>query len=120
MYRWIEDPFANCFDWIDGFEGGRKGTFVNGEATGISLPDPEIITGFGYSKACPWAFIPDSSGADLHEGAAGLVSSSASAYPAYVGGLYRAYAGYGLFYFNAYSAASSTYAYLGSRLLYKP
>ena len=120
MYRWIEDPFANCFDWIDGFEGGRKGTFVNGEATGISLPDPEIITGFGYSKACPWAFIPDSSGADLHEGAAGFVYSNTSAYPASVGGNYNALAYYGLFFFYASNAASYTNASLGSRLLYKP
>ena len=93
---------------------------MNGEATGISLPDPEIITGFGYSKACPWAFIPDSSGADLHEGAAGFVSSGASAYPANVGGSYFAYAFYGLFCFSANNAASYTNASLGSRLLYKP
>ena len=116
MYRWIEDPFANCLDWIDGFEGSRKETFVNGEKTGISLPTPEIITGFGYSDVCPWTFIPDSSGAEYHEGACAFVNSNSSLRPAYVGGSYDDYASYGLFYFIAYYDASNSSADLGSRL----
>ena len=120
MYRWIEDPFANCLDWIDGFEGSRKETYVRGVRTGITLPTPEIITGFGYSDACPWAFIPDSSGAECHEGACAFVSSYSSLYPAFVGGFYSDYANCGFFYFNAGNSASYAFGRLGSRLLYKP
>jgi len=134
QYRWIEDPFSNVRDWIDGFIGSKSsncfaaanssytGTKTDLNDLGFRLPAANDISGFGYSEYAPWAFIPNASTSDSSYATyvCGQVSSNSSAYPASVGGRYNAYAGYGLFYFYADSAASYTYAGLGSRLLYKP
>ena len=134
QYRWIEDPFSNVRDWIDGFIGSKSsncfaaanssytGTKTDLNDLGFRLPTTNDISGFGYSEYAPWAFIPNASTNDSSYATyvCDRVDSGTSAYPACVGGDCYANAGYGLFYFGAYSTASYTDAYLGSRLLYKP
>ena len=134
QYRWIEDPFSNVRDWLDGFIGSKNsncfaaasnsytGTTTDLNDLGFRLPASNDISGFGYSEYASWAFIPDASTSDSNYATyvCDRVNSYTSAYPAYVGGSYNASALYGLFFFNAYNAASNTYANLGSRLLYKP
>lgn len=134
QYRWIEDPFSNVRDWIDGFIGSKSsncfaaanssytGTKTDLNDLGFRLPAANDISGFGYSEYAPWAFIPNASTSDSNYATyvCDRVSSNTSAYPANVGGDYNANASYGLFCFSAYGAASSASAYLGSRLLYKP
>lgn len=130
-YRCIEDPFSNVFDWIDGFMGCGEGCRISAmdtytgdrdelEDTGIGLADDGWISGFGYSKDAPWAFIPDASVDDddreRHSIGDFVWSWPSSLYPASVGGYYD-YASFGFFYLNADYDASSTYVYLGSRLL---
>ena len=133
QYRWIEDPFSNVRDWIDGFIGSKSsncfaaanssytGTKTGLNDLGFRLPAANDISGFGYSEYAPWAFIPNASTSDSSYATyvCDQVNSNTSAYPASVGGCI-ALAYYGLFYFSAGSAASNTNASLGSRLLYKP
>jgi hypothetical protein len=130
QYRWIEDPFSNCYDWIDGFLGSNgtntyaaaKDSYAGGSgdltALGFKLPSSGAIRGFGYSDAAPWAFIPDTaSGTDCTTYVCDRVYSSSSLYPAFVGGYYGVTADCGFFYFNAYFSASISSSNLGSRLL---
>lgn len=133
QYRWIEDPFSNVMDNIDGFiadgravyaaanDNGYAGDKSDLVATGVTLPSSGCITGFGYSEQAPWAFIPDTaSGTDYTIYVTDRVSSSTGAQVARVGGSYGGHASYGMFYLSANSYASYTYAYYGSRLLYIP
>lgn len=131
QYRWVEDPFSNVRDWIDGFVGSRSETYAAASGSGYSggktgldslgfaLPSSNsYITGFGYSEQAAWAFIPDAaSGGSATTFVADYVLSDTSLYPAYVGGSYGTNSNYGMFYFNAYYSASFTRGDLGSRHL---
>ena len=134
QYRWVEDPFSNCRDWIDGFLGSRSevyagvsdsgytGSTSGLDNTGISLPSSGAILGFGYSSSVPWAFIPDtaSGSVDNAKYVTDYVDSYSSQRPANVGGGYYSSANYGFFYLYAYNNATYTNAYLGSRLQFNP
>lgn len=134
QYRWVEDPFSNCRDWVDGayfssrfaYIGTNNATFgdstSNLTSAGIALPTHYYITGFGYSASFPWAFIPDDASSD---GAADkyvtdYVYSNSGDRALNVGGGYSSNDYYGFFCFGATSNASGTVANIGSRLLYIP
>ena len=133
QYRWIEQPWGRCYDWVDGFMasaracylGTNNSTFTdattNLKAADVTLPSPQYITGFGYSNKFPWAMLPDAaSGGSASTYVPDYVYSNSGAHALYVGG-YSSSSDYcGLFYFNANYNASSAYASLGSRLLYIP
>jgi len=125
QYRWIEDPFSNVFDWIDGFAGSGEGCRIGLESgismedmkkTGIKLADDGWIKNFGYSNKTNWAFIPSKSEEDPDHVPNYVWSWPEGLYPACVGGYYGDYAYFGFFYFYASSDASYTYDFLGSRL----
>ena len=125
QYRWIEDPFSNVFDWIDGFAGSGEGCRIGMESglamedmpkTGIKLADDGWIKNFGYSKKTPWAFIPSKSEGDPDHVQNYVWSWPEGLYPAYVGGYANDYAYYGFFYMYASYSASYTSGSLGSRL----
>ena len=132
QYRWVEDPFSNVYDWIDGFiavdraayVGLDNATFTDATSSlkkaNITLPSSNFISGFGYSTVCPYAFIPDTAAGSESTYATDRVYSNTGTYALYVGGNYNTNANYGLFYFDASNSASGTSAYLGSRLLYIP
>lgn len=133
MYRWIEDPFSNVLDNIDGFiasglavyagvsDTGYAGTTSDLTATGVTLPSSGAIQGFGYSADAPWAFIPDTaSGTDYTTYVTDRVASYTDARVARVGGVYDDNAYYGFFCLYANNNASNTGAFYGSRLLYIP
>lgn len=133
QYRWIEDPFSNCYDWIDGYVGSTSRTYAAASDTGYSkgttgltelgfkLPASGVIQGFGYSDAAPWAFIPDTaSGSDYTEHVCDHVRSGLTNYPAYVGGSGHGSAEDGLFYFGGDYSDSFSAAFIGSRLIYIP
>lgn len=134
QYRWIEDPFSNCDDWIDGYVGSTSATYAAASETGYSggtaglnnlgfaLSDSGSIRGFGYSDKAPWAFIPDASdsGDSVYSTyVCDRVIARSATSPVGVGGNYNANAGFGFFYFYEHSDAY-TGAYLGSRLLFIP
>lgn len=129
QYRWIEDPFSNCWDWIDGFMGSKTKTYAAANSSyvggssdlnelGFALPSSGAIHGFGYSESAAWAFIADTaSESDYTTHVCDRVNSDSALRPACVGGYCYDSAVYGFFCFYAYNDASSTYSYLGSRLL---
>jgi len=131
QYRWIEDPFSNVYDWIDGFVGstqevyaGTNNAAFNGDPstltrTGIKLPSSNYIKGFGYSKYAAWAFLPDTTGGTATTYVTDYALSYSSLRPACVGGCCGSDGNYGLFYFSAYGTASASNGSLGSRLLFK-
>ena len=132
QYRWVEDPFSNVYDWIDGFIAVDKAAYVGLDNSAftdqsnslkkanITLPSSSFISGFGYSTVCPYAFIPDTAAGSESTYVTDRVYSSAGTYALSVGGYCSANASCGLFFFYASDTASSTSAYLGSRLLYIP
>lgn len=130
QYRWVEDPFSNCCDWVDGFTASNRATYVGTDnatfatssftATGITLPSSDYISGFGYSEECPWLFIPDAASGDGTTYVTDRVYSNRGMFMLNVGGAYSGGPNYGFFYFNANFSASNTYGYLGSRLLFIP
>lgn len=132
QYRWIEDPYSNVLDCVDGFLGNKTdvytaantsytGTTSDLQSLGFALPSSGAIHGFGYSANAPWAFIPDTaSGSDYTTYVTDGMYSVTSLCPVCVGGLNFATASCGLFYFNTNNSASYTSKTLGSRLLKDP
>jgi len=128
QYRWIEDPFSNVYDWIDGFLGSTSKVYVgvsNSKFDGstgklveteLKLPSSGWISGYGYDESAAWAFIPDTAGGGETTYVRDRVVSSSSACPAYVGGFYDN-ASCGFFYVYAYYSAAYSSGSLGSRLL---
>lgn len=125
QYRWIEDPFSNVFDWIDGFAGSGEGCRIGLESgismedmkkTGTKLADDGWIKNFGYSNKTPWAFIPSKSEEDQDHVPNYVWSWPEGLRPACVGGSYYDSAFCGFFCLNASGVASYTYGDLGSRL----
>jgi len=133
QYRWVEDPFSNVRDWVDGFMASSRAVYTSLDnasfadnksalvETGITLPSSQYITGFGYSEECPYAFIPDAaSGGSASTYVPDYVNSKTGDQALNVGGVYLSDDNFGFFFFSAYYAASYTSAFLGSRLLYIP
>ena len=131
MYRWIEDPFSNVYDQIDGFLGGKSVIYVGTDnsafdgqistltkAGSLKLPSSGYIFGFGYSEESAWAFIPDVASGSDSTYVRDYVYSNDNSYRACVGGNYSNVAFYGFFCFHANYLASSTYPGVGSRLIY--
>lgn len=135
QYRWIEDPYSNCYDWLDGFLGSTSGTYAAASNTeysgttsdlellGFSLPANGAIRGFGYSADAPWAFIPDTSDSGDSTYATYVcdsVYSGAGVSPARVGGYYAPDASTGFFCIGANVSGVLTTASWSSRLLFIP
>ena len=134
QYRWVEDPFSNVMDWIDGIgASGRTVYTATGggytyttsttglESTGVTLPSSNFITGYGYSDKAAWAFLPNAaSGGSATTYATDYVNSDTGFKAVGVGGNCGDYDSYGFFCVFALSDASFTYGGLGSRLLKEP
>lgn len=132
QYRWIEDPFANVRDFLDGFIAFQKKAYLgtnNSEFSddysrltdsGVTLPESEYISGFGFSNSFPWAFIPDKSGGSESNFVTDYSYSSDETCCLYEGGRNIARGSFGLFNFNADNALSYTSISTGSRLIYIP
>lgn len=132
QYRWIEDPWSNVFDWVDGFVASERAVYIGTEpstygdtvegltATGVNLPSEGYISGFGYSNVFPWAMIPDKAGGAATNCVTDYVYSNTGVRVLYAGGSYSSSDSYGLFYTSAGNYATYLNGSLGSRLLYIP
>lgn len=133
MYRWIENPWGNVFDWVDGANFSERKAYIctnpdnfaddtatNYTDSGITLPSSGWIVGYGFSSALPWAIIPSTNGGSETTYACDYVNSSAGWRVLYVGGYWSNSGSAGLFFFVANYASSSAIANLGARQLYVP
>ena len=133
QYRWIEDPFSNVFDSIDGFVASSRKVYAGVSDTGytrgttglvdtgITLPSSDYATGLGYSAEVAWAFIPDTaSGGSDTTYLTDRVGSNSDVRVARVGGHYNSSGYYGMFYLSADIEDTRSLGYYGSRLIYIP
>ena len=135
QYRWIENPWGNVYQWIDGVN--EKGTelyvcttpanFADSTATnytkaGFALPGSSgYITKLGYDSALSWMLFASAYGGSdsTYIPDYARSSSSSSWYVIYVGGVCVNGSYAGLFCAYCYSVSSSN-ANIGSRLLFVP
>ena len=140
-FRWLEDPFSNIYDFVDGFVtdynsmiayvGLNNSAFDDNKnaltRTNIVLPesyDGACITGLGFSDLFPFAFIPDKCQEDQTNFITDQVfpprSNTVGTCCLYVGGgsSYHEYSGMFLFY--ARIPRDITHYFIGSRLIYIP
>ena len=156
QYRWIENPFSNVGEIIDGLIAGTMNSDDYSQISVYAAPDTreayadmkaagsglgplydkvcvnvgfyaprnrnQVITGFGYSEKCPFAFIPNGSGGTDYDLNATDVFSASSGYTyPYVG-----WAGdteavkSGLFTWKLINPGTSTGTSIGGRLVFKP
>lgn len=129
MYRWLEDLWSNCLDWVDGLTWSSQYSYITldnsactdttagATATGLYTPNGVYIQNYHYCEAFPWAFLPSQGGSSNSGYIPDYVYSN---YPCvYVGGVYNANGDRGLFCSYCDTASSSS-ASIGSRLLYIP
>lgn len=132
QYRWIENPWGNVSEFIDGINVYRQSVYIctdpeiytddtdtNYPYSNIKLPTSGWIKGLGFSSVFPWAFIPNANG-----------GSSISYIPDYTysgpewkvlnaGGHITSKQEAGLFFFHAEVTSSGTSNKVGARLQFR-
>ena len=132
QYRWIENPWGNVSEFIDGINVYRQSVYIctdpeiytddtdtNYPYSNIKLPTSGWIKGLGFSSVFPWAFIPNANG-----------GSSISYIPDYTysgpewkvlnaGGHITSKQEAGLFFFHAGGTSSGTSNKVGARLQFR-
>lgn len=132
QYRWIENPWGNVSEFIDGINVYGQSVYIctdpeiytddtdtNYPYSNIKLPTSGWIKGLGFSSVFPWAFIPNANG-----------GSSISYIPDYTysgpewkvlnaGGHITSKQEAGLFFFHAGVTSSGTSNKVGARLQFR-
>ena len=132
QYRWIEDPWSNCYDFVDGIvvsdyrvylnnvNANNGDTTTNHTNTGKSIPSGGYISRYHDAGDFDWAFLPREAGGAEATYVTDYVQGNNGVRVAYVGGSYSASAYSGLFYLYYSSNASFSNSNLGARLLFIP
>lgn len=133
QYRWIENPWGNVFEWIDGINVNNRVPYIctepesyaddttsNYTSSGITLPNSGWIKGLGFSSVFPWALLPDTTGG----GSAttyipDYINSSAGWSVVDVSGCYTNASIAGLFFFDASQSSGISSQYIGARLQFR-
>ena len=133
QYRWIENPWGNVFEWIDGINVNNRVPYIctepesyaddttsNYTSSGITLPNSGWIKGLGFSSVFPWALLPDTTGG----GSAttyipDYINSSAGWSVVDVSGCYTNTSIAGLFFFDASQSSGISSQYIGARLQFR-
>lgn len=133
QYRWIENPWGNVFEWIDGINVNNRVPYIctepesyaddttsNYTSSGITLPNSGWIKGLGFSSVFPWALLPDTTGG----GSAttyipDYINSSAGWSVVDVSGRYTNASIAGLFFFDASQSSGISSQYIGARLQFR-
>lgn len=129
QYRWLEDLWSNCYDWVDGLTWSSQYSYITldnasctdttdgATGTGLLTPSGGYIQNYFYCKAFPWVFLPSKINSNNQGYIPDYVYSS---YPCvFVGGGCSSSGYRGLFYLSC-DAASYSSGDIGSRLLYIP
>ena len=131
QYRWIENPWSNTRDVIDGmlisdyriYVGTDNASFDNTVSgltdTGITIPSTNgAITRLAYIPAAPWLFAPEAVGTGTS------ISDNLSVVKGLMflvgGGKPSTDATLGLFAFDVNQTPTETLSYCGTRLIYIP
>ena len=137
QYRWIENPYSNIRDWVDGntnvnnrvyvstdnasFNDSNVGNYID---TGLTIAlggSGAYITGLSISEAAPWMFIPTkASGGSASTYIPDHVISGSNYTMRVVGGAQTTGGQWGLFKYDSNDAATFTAANLGCRLICIP
>lgn len=134
IYRGFEDIIAHMFEFIEGLNIKDYQTYVNddpstyapdvfdGKYEALSYANPNNAEGYikvmGFDKKHPLIALPTELGASTSTGYADYCySRNAGNRVARVGGDFDHGAGCGFFYWNFYYGSSSSFWYIGARLL---
>lgn len=133
QYRWIENPWGNVHEWIDGINFSERAAYVctnpdnyaddtttNYTAAGVTLPGTGWTKDLGLSGNFPWAYLPKAKGGSDTTYIPDYVSSNAGWRVLSVGGSLSDTSYAGLFYIYGLYTSSSTDAGVGARLIYIP
>lgn len=133
QYRWIENPWGNVFEWIDGANFSERAAYIctnpdnyaddtstNYTAAGVTLPSSGYITDLGMSTAFDWSFLPNTAGGSSTTYIPDYMYSNTGWRVLLVGGFWSFTSYAGLFFFGANSTSSYASANIGARLLFVP
>lgn len=132
QYRWIENPWGNVREFIDGINFNNMSAYIctnpanyaddttnNYTAAGVTLCSSGWIKGMGLSNTFPWAFLPDANGGSETTYIPDYMYSSSGRNVLNVGGYWTGASGAGLFSFNANFDSSVSSNVTGARLQFR-
>lgn len=133
QYRHIENPWGNIHDWVDGvnFSGGTvyvctdPTKYADDTSTGYTnagtrTTSSGYISALGVSTTAPWAIYPSSAGGSETTYIPDYSWPSSGWLVLFVGGAWGDGSNAGLFFFDGGNRSSSSYSYVGARLLFVP
>ena len=132
QYRWIENPWGNVSEFIDGINVYRQSVYIctdpeiytddtdtNYPYSNIKLPTSGWIKGLGFSSVFPWAFIPNANGGSLISYIPDYTYSGPEWKVLNAGGHITSKQEAGLFFFHAGVTSSGTSNKVGARLQFR-
>lgn len=132
QFRWIENPFGNVFDWIDGVNFNEHFAYLctdpanydddtekNYTNTGVAIPVDGFISGAGLSSTFPWAFLPSADGGSASTYIPDYTNSDNNWSALAVGGSWSRGWQAGFFCFVANFVATDENQGIGARLLFR-
>lgn len=132
QYRWIENPWGNVREFIDGINFNNMSAYIctnpanyaddttnNYTAAGVTLCSSGWIKGMGLSNTFLWAFLPDANGGSETTYIPDYMYSSSGRNVLNVGGYWTGASGAGLFSFNANFDSSVSSNVTGARLQFR-
>lgn len=135
QYRWIENPYSNIRDWLDGSVDIRNRVYVSTDNaafndtadgyvdTGLTISGTSsgsYITRLSISEDAPWMFIPTATNGSVgtYISDYSITATSTSPTMRVTGGSKSYNGGWGLFKFDSNDPVGFTAADVGSRLIY--
>lgn len=133
QYRWIENPWGNVREWVDGINFQDRTAYIctdptkyaddttaNYTSTGVTLSSTTgWIKGLGLSTDFPWAYLPNEPGGSSTTYIPDYMYSGGGWRVLNVGGSYGKRLNGGQFYFDASNTSSDKNSDLGARLQFR-
>ena len=133
QYRWIENVWGNCLDWIDGITFSSLKAYASMDVKNYSDSTSSYTNigtfpsssgyikymGFPTNSGFEWAWYPKEIGGTEGSYVSDYSYVNSSNVVCYVGGNYSQNQSYGLFYYSGYSVSGSG-ASIGSRPIFLP
>lgn len=128
QYRWIENPWGNVREWVDGINFQNRTAYIctdptkyaddttaNYTSTGVTLSSTTgWIKGLGLSTDFPWAYLPNEPGGSSTTYIPDYMYSGGGWRVLNVGGSYSKRLNGGQFYFDASNTSSDKNSDLGA------